>query len=94
MADGLPIPNYKDQLENLTWKQAITKIESFNTIAALTFHINYYLGGILQVFEGKSFEIRDKFSFDLPPINSKNDWDILLHSMWNNAENLAKKITR
>lgn len=81
--------NYKDQLDNLTWKQATTKIESLNTLAAITFHINYYLGGILQVFKGGKLEIRDKFSFDLPPINSQEDWDDLLDNFWSNAENLA-----
>ena len=33
--------NYKDQLSNVTLKQANTKIGSLNTIAALTFHVNY-----------------------------------------------------
>ncbi len=44
--------NYKDQLENISWKQAIHQIENLNTIAALTYHINYYLSGILNVFQG------------------------------------------
>ena len=84
--------NYKDQLSNLTWKQATMKIGSLNTIAALTFHINYYIGGMVNVFEGGSLEIRDKYSFDLPPIESKKDWEELLKSMWNNAEKLANKV--
>ncbi|NQY01468.1 MAG: DUF1572 domain-containing protein, partial [Flavobacteriaceae bacterium] len=35
--------NYLDQLQNLTWHQATTKVEDYNTIALLTFHIDYYI---------------------------------------------------
>lgn len=81
--------NYKDQLSGLTWKQATLKIGSLNTIAALTFHINYYIAGILNVFEGGSLEIRDKYSFDLTPIESQENWEELLTTMWTNAEKFA-----
>ncbi len=86
--------NYKDQLSNITWKQATTKIGSLNTIAALTFHINYYIAGVLQVFEGGSLEIRDKYSFDLPPIQSKEDWEQLQNTMWNNTQKFAEAVAR
>ena len=81
--------NFKEQLSDLTWKQATTKIGTLNTIAALTFHINYYIAGILNVFEGGSLDIRDKYSFNLPPIKSQKDWEKLLDKMWNDAEKFA-----
>ncbi|MCH7525726.1 MAG: DinB family protein [Bacteroidetes bacterium] len=84
--------NYKDQLSNLTWKQATSKIVTLNTIAALTFHINYYIAGILNVFEGGLLEIRDKYSFDAPPIHSQKDWEELLNTLWNNADKLASMV--
>jgi uncharacterized damage-inducible protein DinB len=84
--------NYKDQLSSLTWKQATQKMGSLNTIAALTFHINYYMAGILNVFEGGSLEIRDKYSFDLPPIESQEDWKELIKTMWNNTEKFANMV--
>jgi len=84
--------NYKDQLSNVTWKQATTKIGSLNTIAALTFHVNYYISGILNVFEGGSLEIKDKYSFELPPITSQEDWEELVNTMWTNAEKFADMI--
>ncbi len=58
----------------MTWVQATQKIGTLNTIAALTFHVNYYLAGILKVFRGGELEIRDKYSFDIPPIDSEADW--------------------
>jgi len=87
--DWVVVTNYKDQLSDLTWKQATTKVGTLNTIAALTFHINYYIAGILQVFEGGSLDIRDKYSFNLPPIRSQEDWEKLLDKMWNDAAKFA-----
>ncbi|MEN8124036.1 MAG: DUF1572 domain-containing protein [Bacteroidota bacterium] len=90
--DWIAGTNFKDQLLDLTWKQATTKIGNLNTIAALTFHINYYIAGILNVFEGGSLDIRDKYSFNLPPIKSQEDWNKLLDKMWNDSEKFANII--
>lgn len=81
--------NFKDQLSDVTWEEATTKIGSLNTIAALAYHINYYIGGILQVFAGGPLDIRDKYSFDLPEIKSKEAWEDQLRTMWDNAEKFA-----
>ena len=56
--------NFKEQLEDLTWTEAIKQIEDFNSIASITFHINYYLEGVMAVFKGGELTIRDKYSFD------------------------------
>lgn len=86
--------NYTDQLSNVSWKQAITTIGSLNTIAVLTYHISYYVAGVLNLFENGALEIRDKFSFDAPDINSEEDWDSLLNELRINAEKLADHIER
>lgn len=89
--DGLWIANtnFKHQLSDVTWEQAITKIGSLNTIAMLTFHIDYYIAGLVHVFEGGDLEIRDKYSFDLPPLESQQQWEDLLNKLWNDAERFA-----
>jgi hypothetical protein len=84
--------NFKDQLSNVTWKQATMKIGSLNTIAALTYQINYYIAGVSNVFDGGSLEIRDKYSFDLPPVKSSEDWENLKNDMWNNSEKFANQV--
>ena len=84
--------NYKEQLQNLTWQEATQKVGSLNTIAALTFHINYYLAGLLQVLAGGPLEIRDKFSFDLPPITSEAEWEKLKNEFLANAEAFAAAV--
>jgi uncharacterized damage-inducible protein DinB len=84
--------NFKAQLSDVSWKQATHKIGDFNTLAALTFHVGYYIGGIVNVLEGGSLDIRDKYSFDLPPIQSQEDWEKLRNKMWSDAERFAELV--
>ncbi len=86
--------NFKEQIESINWKQATQKVDSLNTIALLTFHINYYLQGLLQVFNGGPLEIKDKYSFDLPEIKSESDWNKLLSSFLSNAEMFANQVAQ
>jgi len=81
--------NYKEQIQSINWEQATQKIGHLNTIAALTYHINYYLSGLLNAFENGKLEISDKYSFDLPPINSESDWNKLVDEFLSNSEKFA-----
>ncbi len=49
---------------------------------------------MLGVLKKEPLEARDKYSFDLPPINSKKDWDLLLSKTWEEAEEFAKLIEK
>ena len=84
--------NYKEQLLSITWEEAIQKIDGLNTIAVLTFHINYYVAGVLNVFTNGKLEIRDKYSFDLPPIQSESDWQQLVNTFLHNSEAFALQV--
>lgn len=84
--------NFKHQLSDIKWQQTTTKIGDLNTIAALVFHIDYYVAGVINVFEGGQLEIRDKYSFDLPPIHSQEDWKKLINTLFDNAERFAQLV--
>ncbi len=84
--------NYKDQLENISWEQAIHQVADLNTIAALTYHINYYLAGLLQVFSGGPLTIKDKYSFDLPPLRSAQDWKQLIENFLANSTDFVQEV--
>jgi uncharacterized damage-inducible protein DinB len=86
--------NWQMQLTNVTMQQAITKIDSFNTIAALTFHIDYYIAGILQVFDGGPLDIKDKYSFDMTPITSEQDWQVLKQKLFSDSEKFAMHVEK
>lgn len=81
--------NLKETLAGVSWQQATTNVSTLNTIARLVFHVNYYVGAVLKVLQGGPLDAKDKYSFDLPPIQSQEDWDGLLAKMWADAEALA-----
>ena len=84
--------NYKEQIQSINWQQANQKVDNLNTIAALTFHINYYLAGLISAFENGRLEICDKYSFDLPQIKSDTDWNKLVTDFLSNSEKFADKV--
>jgi len=84
--------NFKEQILSVSWEQAIQKVDNLNTIALLTFHINYYLVGLSNVLNGGRLEIKDKYSFDLPEIKSEKDWNKLVNDFLNNSEMFAKQV--
>jgi uncharacterized damage-inducible protein DinB len=86
--------NYKSQIEDLSCKQATRKIGTLNSIAALTFHVNYYLAGIIHVFNGGGLEIRDRFSFDMPLIKSDSDWENLRDEFLGNAKIFVDEVEK
>ncbi|MDW8852052.1 DUF1572 domain-containing protein [Flavobacterium sp. MMLR14_040] len=86
--------NYKHQLENLDWKIAVTPIKNLNTISVLAQHINYYINGINNVFKGGTLDIKDKFSFDFPEINSQTEWETFLSKFWNETETFASFVEK
>ena len=86
--------NLKDTLTDVSLETAKTKIEGFNTILALTFHIHYYLKGITKVLEGGALEIKDKFSYQHPELRSSAEWDNLLERIWDEAEEFSVLISK
>lgn len=81
--------NLKDTLAGVNWEIAITKVYSFNTIATLVYHVNYYVDTIKKVLQQQPLDAHDKFSFDCPPITNEDDWQKLLTKVWDDAETLA-----
>ncbi|MBK6379408.1 MAG: DUF1572 domain-containing protein [Chitinophagaceae bacterium] len=79
----------KETLADVSWQQAVTKVHSFNTIAVLVYHTNYYVSAVLKVLQGEALNASDTFSFDLPPIQSETDWKNLLNKTWADAERFA-----
>lgn len=86
--------NYKSEISTLNWQEATKKIGNLNTIAALTFHINYYTKGLLHVFEGGLLEIKDNLSFAMPLINSQESWNALVEEFITNATQFVNTIAQ
>ncbi len=86
--------NLKDTLSDVNWRQATSQVYSFNTIATLVYHINYYISAVSKVLEGKALNAKDAYSFEHAPITSQEDWEELLNKTWTDAENFASLIER
>lgn len=88
----------KEHLSGISRQQAVTRVNSFNCIAALTYHIDYYVTVAIAVLRAEPFIANDSDSFG-PPRGMVDDWDtidwywdILVAKAWENAETLASLI--
>ena len=84
--------NLKDSLANVTWQQATTRLGSLNTIAILVFHMNYYVSAVMKVLQGGPLDAKDKYSFELTPITSQEEWEALVNKALSEAEQFAALI--
>lgn len=90
--DWVANTNYKDQLQQISWQQALQKTTNLNSIATLTFHVNYYLNGILEALNSGRLEIKDQYSFDMQMITSEKAWSSLVDNFLANAESFASAV--
>ena len=84
----------KDTLSDVTWNEAVKKVQTSYTIAALVFHINYYLSPVSKVLNGEALTSSDKFSFDVGSINSDEEWQQLINKVFADADALAQQIEK
>ncbi len=84
--------NLKDTLADVSWQEATTKVYNLNTIAALVFHINYYVAAVLKALQGEALNASDKFSFGLAPVTCDDDWKNLVSKAMADAESFAIQI--
>jgi len=84
----------KQVLSNVTYDKAITKVDSFNTILALTYHIGYYVTAITKVLQGGPLDAHEKFSFDHPEVGSEQEWQELQGRIWAEVETITALIVK
>ncbi|MEL7001232.1 MAG: DUF1572 family protein [Bacteroidota bacterium] len=82
--------NFKEQIADVTWTEARKKVGNLNSISSITFHINYYLSGVMDVFNGGELTIRDKYSFDSPEIKSEADWNLQKEKFVKDSESFVQ----
>lgn len=86
--------NLKDTLSGVTREEATTKAHSFNTIATLVYHINYYVDVVTSVLQGDALNGKDEESFKTPLITSDAEWQEMLNKTWDNANILVDLIMK
>ena len=84
--------DFTTTLKDVDWMMATTKINEFNTIAQLVFHVDYYIDVTLKVLQGEPLDAHDKFSFDCPEITSELDWEKLKNKLFSDAESYVSLV--
>ncbi len=84
--------NLSTSIKDLDWKKATKPVGSFNSIAALVYHIHYYVAAQLRVLRGNPLDAHDRFSFDMPAIASEEDWLALKAHCFGDAGLLADAV--
>jgi DinB superfamily len=90
--DNWTCSDFKTHLKDVTWQQATTQVQDFNTIATLVYHTGYYISRVLKVLQNSPLEAKDTESFIHPPIQSQQDWEQLLQQTWTDVEAFATLI--
>lgn len=79
-------------LVDVDYQTATKKFETLNSITALTYHIHYYVRALIKVLEGGPLDAHDKFSYDHPPINTEQEWQSMLQTIWEEGKHFAKLV--
>lgn len=84
--------NLKQTLSDVSWRQAVLKLDSYNSIVSLVYHIGYYVTAVTKVLEGGPLDAHDKYSFNHPVVASEADWQNLLDKTWSDAKHFINLI--
>ena len=88
--------NLKNELSQTTFLQAVKEESGLNSIAALTFHLSYYLEGLLPAFQDMPLTIHDEHSFTFHLSTSTIEWNTQVNHLLQLAETcdiLIKSLT-
>ena len=86
--------NYNKVLSDVSFEGATRKLKDLNSIALLTFHVNYYVSGVLNVLRGGPLTIRDKYSFDMPTLAEEDNWAQLRSDLETNAMAIVQEVEK
>ena len=84
--------NLKDVLSDVNFIEADTKIGTFNTIATLVFHLNYYISIIIPVLKGEPLIGSDELSFKNSLLNSELEWQNRIPPLFKEVDECAALI--
>ncbi len=80
-------------LQDVTLGEALTITPaSRNSIASILYHITYYNVVVRKRLDGIGTEIPESNGFDMPPVNTDEDWVQLKNYNNTSAHELAEKI--
>ncbi len=81
-------------LKDVDVAMANASVKGCNTIAALSYHINYYVAAVAKVLEGKALVAKDADSFNHPVYLTEADWQAFIQQAEQDAKRFAEALEK
>lgn len=82
----------QEHLHDVNLEMALSKKEGMNTIAALCYHINYYIVAVTEVLKGGTLNASDAYSYNHPSFSTDEEWQVFKEKMWTDVNVFADLI--
>lgn len=80
------------ELRALNHRQANTSLRGANTVAALAYHLHFYVAGMQSALTGGELDTRDGASWETPAIETEEAWRQLIDECLATGEAFAKTL--
>jgi len=84
--------DFKTVLSDVTLEEANRKIEPLNTIAAIVYHLDYYVTIVLKRLKGEMLPSNANNGFDIETFSSVEAWQGLVEAFYKHAEKFASHV--
>lgn len=81
--------NLLSVLKDVNVDMANAVVQDCNSIAALSYHINYYVAAVAKVLEGGALIAKDADSFNHPAYHNEAEWQAFIDQAERDAERFA-----
>ncbi len=83
---------FEEVMKDVDWKEATQSAGGFNSIAALVYHMHYYVRLQTHVLMGGLMEGYDMDPFNAPPVRNAEDWQAQQEQVYAEGEAFAQMI--
>lgn len=81
-------------LKDVDVAMANATVNGCNTIAALSYHINYYVAAVAKVLEGEALVAKDADSFNHPAYHTEAEWQAFIQQAELDANRFASALEK
>lgn len=82
--------NLYTQISTISWNDVKKQYPNIKSIEEIAYHIHYYIKGILDVLEGGTLSIKDKYSSDFTLSNSELEWKNFVNKYKQDCERFSE----
>lgn len=83
---------YQQHIDGLDYRLATEAQPGANSIAAIVYHVHFFINGVLSVLEGRELVTGDDKSWQTPSFTSQAEWDSFVARVLAEAEQLAQAL--